>query len=279
MDFESKRTDPTELPEVLEIEAVLEREDTRPIPEGKEDAHYADFRLPVRWLETLGLPADAFTEDVPWREIVARNSGLPDRVVAETLRRVEAGDPEIEEIAREVTRYLGEEDEPRESDEIFVYGSKSLKRMETAVGLYERGIAPRIFVTGGMPIYEKREEAEAQAYKRWAIVERGVPEKAIFTHDAAISVPDNVRGGLNELDRLGLPYGALTQVTAWFAQRRSWATMTKYLPEGASLYRVNAPVTPGGDYDPEGWWKGPNGLKVVFNEFAKMRISEMLNSS
>jgi len=276
---ESNRTDATQLPEAKELELILEREAKRPVAEGKENKHFATFELPIQWLEMLGIPTHGFTEDVSWQEIVARNTDIPAAVVERTMAAIQTGNSKLEELLQQgVTGYLGEEDKPEPSDEIYVFGSKSLKRIETAVDLYNQGIAPRIFITGGMPIYEKREEAEAQIYKRWAI-EHGVPPEAIHTHDAAISVADNVRGGLNELDKLNLPYGSMALVTAWFAMRRSYAHMMKYVPEETRLYRVNAPVTPGGDYDQASWWKNPNGIKVVFNEFAKLRISEALNSS
>ena len=49
--------------------------------------------------------------------------------------------------------------------------------------------------------------------------------------------------------------------------------------DATQLYRAAAALTPGGDYEPTGWWKNPNGVKMVFNEFAKMRISEAPNTS
>ncbi len=277
--FSSNRTNSAQLPEVAELEEILAREAKRAIPAGKENAHFASFELAVRWLESLGISADFFSSDMPWQRLTEVGIGLPSEVARRTLVKAsEQASVDFEKLMRDITDYLGEQHEPKTSDAIFVFGSKNPMRIERAVELWGQKLAPRIFITGGMPIYEKREVSEAEIYKKFAI-EHSVPTEAIATHEAAISVADNVRGGLNEMDNLGLPHDSLILVTAWFAMRRSWAHMMKYVESDTRLYRVNAASTAGGDYDPELWWKNENGVKVVFNEFMKMRISEALNSS
>ncbi len=277
MENVSKRTHSTQMPDAQEIEALLEREARRPVAAGKEDKHFATFDLVIRWLELLDLPAELFIRQGSWQKVVVQ-ADLIDAVAERTLQPHLLEDPRLLALMSEITRYLGTEDTPHPSDEIFVFGGKNLNRIEKGVELYKQDLSPRIFVTGSMPIYAQNSESEAQRYKNWA-VENGVPADAIFIHDTAISVADNVRGGLNMLDHLKLPYRSLILVTAWFAMRRSYAMMMKYVPTETVLYRVNAPVTAGGDYDPTLWWKNPNGIKTIFGEFAKLRVSELLNTS
>jgi len=274
----SNRKNSAELPEVKELETILEREAKRPVAPGKENKHFASFELFIRWLQLIGLPTDIFNQNLTWQELVVLGARAQSEIVSRTLRMIEEGNIELENLMQDITKYLGEEDIPQLSDVIFVFGSKSLSRIEAAVNLYKLGLAPKIFISGGMPIYEKREKSEALVFKEWAI-EHGVPSENIIIHDTAISVPDNVRGGLNMMDELGLPYNSIILVTVWFAMRRSWAHMMKYVPQNTKLYRVNSVLTPSSNFRLNQWWKNEIGIKIIFNEFGKLKISEVLNSS
>ena len=278
MNIISNRKNSAELPEVKELETILKREAKRPVAPGKENKHFANFELFIRWLELIGLPTEILNQNLTWQELVVLGAKAQSQIVSRTLRMIQEGNTELEDLMRNITKYLGEEDTPQLSDVIFVFGSKSLSRIEAAVNLYNQGLAPKIFISGGMPIYEKREKPEALIFKEWA-VEHGVPSESIIIHDTAISVPDNVRGGLNLMDQLGLPYNSIILVIAWFAMRRSWAHMMKYVPQNTKLYRVNSTVTPTGNFTLDGWWKNEIGIKTIFSEFGKLKISEVLNSS
>ncbi|MDO8743047.1 MAG: YdcF family protein [Candidatus Azambacteria bacterium] len=278
MESISNRKSSVELPEIRELGIILEREAKRQAASRKENEHFADFGLSRQWFKLLGLPADIFEKNLTWQELVVLGAEIQEQVVSKTLKLIQEGNSEVKELMQKITLYLGEEDEPQKSDVIFVFGSKSLMRIETAVNLYKQGLSPKIFITGSMPIYEKREKPEAHVFRDWA-VEHGVPAEDIAIHDTAISVADNVRGGLNVMDSLELPHNSMILVTAWFAMRRSWAHMMKYVPENTKLYRVSAPVTSTGNFTPDGWWKNEIGVKTIFNEFGKMKISEILNSS
>jgi uncharacterized SAM-binding protein YcdF (DUF218 family) len=274
----SDRKNSAELPAVKELETILEQEAKRPVAPGKENKHFASFELFIRWLELIGLPTEILNQNLTWQELVIFGAEAQSQIASRTLCMIQDGNTELEDLMRDITKYLGEEDTPQPSDVIFVFGSKSLARIEAAVNLYKQGLAPKIFISGGMPIYEKRKRPEAIIFKEWAI-EHGVPSESIVTHDTAISVPDNVRGGLNMMDQLGLPYNSIILVTVWFAMKRSWAHMMKYVPQNTKLYRVNSTVTPTGNFAPNRWWKNEVGIKTIFNEFGKLKISEVLNSS
>ena len=151
-------------------------------------------------------------------------------------------------------------------------------RIEKAVELFKAGLASKIFITGGSSFYKENKESEASVFKKWAIGQ-GVSEENIITHTTAITISDNVRGGLNFLDANDIEYKSLILVNSWFAMRRSWAMMMKYISEDTKLIRVSAQVTEGGKFIKDGWWKNELGVKTIFNEFVKMRISELLNTS
>lgn len=278
MAIDSKRKDHTQLPAVKELELILDKEAKRPIADGKESKHFASFDLPTQWLEMLGISGSLFTTNRSWQELVLLGDDVQAEVVAKTMQAMKEEKPEFLELMKEVTAYLGQQDAPEPSDAIFVFGSKSLARIEIAVDLFTKKLAPRIFISGGAPVYKQREQSEAQVFKAYA-VEHGVSASAVALHDGAITVADNVRGGLNSMDEQGLPHNSLILVTAWFAMRRSWAHMMKYVSEDTHLYRVNAPVTANGNFTEESWFRNETGIKTIFNEFGKLRISEMLNTS
>lgn len=114
-------------------------------------------------------------------------------------------------------------------------------------------------------------------FKKYAI-ENGANEEDILIDPNAITIADNVRGGLNFLDNLKISYSSIILVTNWFAMRRSWSFMAKYTPSSCKLYRVTSDVNLIGDYAKDTWYKNENGIKVVFNEFAKMKIGTLLNT-
>ncbi len=232
----------------------------------------------VQWLESVGLDTSPFTNVISWEEAQFLCSDMQALVVEKTLLAVRAKDVRVLGVLAAVTAYLGEVDEPQKSDAIFVFGSKSISRIETAVGLYSQGFSPRIVISGGAPIYEVREQSEAIIYADWATA-HGVPRAALTLHDGAVSIADNVRGGLNTMDSEGVSHDSLILVIAWFALRRAWAHMQKYTEQGTVLYRVAAPVTVGGDFDPQCWYLSETGIKTIYNEFVKLKVSEALNSS
>lgn len=274
----SKRTSATQLPDIKEIEAILEREAKRPVPAIKEKIHYASFELFYSWLELTGISSGKFKTTKDWKEVILLGGEAQLQVVSETLNLIKANNPSVLKLMKDITDYLGESDQPKKSDLIFVYGSSNIGRMETAVSLFKQGHAPCIFISGGAPVYNHDSESEAQVFRSYAI-KNGVPESNIFLHDKAITIADNVRGGLNVIDQLHLSYNSMILVTSWFAMRRSWVTMMKYVDVDINLYRVNSGLASSSLLNPETWYLNETGIKIVFNEFGKMKMSELINSS
>lgn len=276
----SKRTGHDQLPQGEEILAILEREAKRPVAPDKEKLHFARFDLMLEWLKRLNLPTDFFTEEPSEKieEAIVMPEDLQSNLAQETLKQVQHSLDRIAPLLKQITDYLGESDQPEPADVIYVFGSPGNFRIETAVDLYNQGFAPTLFITGGRPFYKPEAESEATRYRQFAI-EAGVPESTIAIHDDAVSIADNVRGGLNRLDELGIKYDSIILVTSWFIQRRCWAHMLKYVSEGTKLYRVNARANPAGGLTESDWYQNEKGIKTVAAEFFKLRVSEILNTS
>ncbi|TSC88116.1 MAG: hypothetical protein G01um101416_139 [Microgenomates group bacterium Gr01-1014_16] len=268
----TKRTSYTQLPAVKELEEIMKKEAWRQPAKGKENIHFPKFDSVIVWLNLLKLDTGLFTADKTWQEVIVEGTELETDVVQRTLAL-----EDMETVANDIYAYLGENDSPKTSDLIFVFGSQSTLRIQTAIDLWKSKMAPKILITGGSPIYKSNRDPEAVLFKKYAL-SHAVPEEAIIIEPDAISIADNVRRSINLFEAQKINYQKMILITAWFAMRRSWAFMSKYVPSDHSLYRVVAPVNPEGDFAKDRWWKNPNGIKVVFNEFVKMKTGLALNS-
>jgi len=65
-------------------------------------------------------------------------------------------------------------------------------------------------------------------------------------------------------------------IISWYAQKRAWMTMEKYLPVGAKLVNSNAIMEPDNQVAPIKWYESDYGINIVFNEFLKMRVHDSL---
>jgi uncharacterized SAM-binding protein YcdF (DUF218 family) len=172
--------------------------------------------------------------------------------------------------------YLSEEDNLQASDFIFVFGAKTPLRAEKAAELYKKGLGENVVVSGGSPFYQPDEEVGADRYRR-ILVENGVPQGQIISENRSITMPDNVRSSLNLLDNYGINPRSMILVNSPYAQRRGWSIMKKYLPGSVSLYRVNSDVDQ--ELSKDQWYKQEKSLRVVLNEFIKMRAGVVSNTA
>lgn len=274
-----KRTNYTQLPSTNELKQILEKEAKRPLAKGKENLHYVEFERVIGWLKTIGASRDVFEKDLDWKKIIVAGAKIEPEVVKKTLQIIKERNRQALEILKAVTNYLGEEDKPEKSDLIFVFGSRNLGRIQKAVELWKQDLAPIIFVSGSRPHYQDQEgESEAVVFKNYTI-KQGIPEEKIFIEPNSITFADNARRSLNLMDEKEIPYSKMILISAWFSLRRAWSHMMKYVPLRAKVFRVSAPLSEGSQLAPEAWYKNKQGVKVIFNEFVKMRMGVTLNTN
>lgn len=272
----TQRTSHVELPKGDEIMHISNAEEKRALLPERVDVHFPDFTPIIDIFDHYKLDTSIFTEDELSAKHVldtgaAQIKGLVDHVLA--------ADPSEEEVAllQGAYAYLSEEDEPQPSDYIFVFGAKTALRAEKAVELYDKGLAPKIILSGRGPFYGKSEDVtEAEKYAALAI-EAGVPQEALIIEGDSITVPDNIRRTLNMMDAQGMPYHSFIIVNSPYTQRRGWCTWKKHTPEDVDIYRVNCGTGP--DFARDTWYKNPNGLNVVLGEFIKLRNTIAFNDA
>lgn len=276
------RTDHSQLPTYQELCDILAHEATRPLPTGKEQAHYGDFSTIIELLKSYDLPTRFFEEDITFDDLKDEDlfhevSSMFADLTAHILDSQE--DPTQQDLFDNLYEYLSEEDQPEASDLIFVFGSKSTLRIDKAARLYQDGFASKILISGRGPLYDlgKGEKSEAEILAEHARAQ-GVPKEALILETESITVPDNVKSSLNLLERDSIPHQSIILVNSPFSQRRGWAHFSKMTDEGTKLIRSNTD-TVSEQYSRDGWYKNEVGARVITKEFFGLRLSHLINTS
>lgn len=267
------RKDSKMLPGKEELAAILWKEARRKLLKGKEKAHYPNFSLAIRLFDLYGEYGDIFQKKFRAGVFIEKAKIILDKLVKKILK-----DPRWDRkknLFNKIYNYLSEEDKLEKSDLIFVFAAPTLTRVEKAIELYKKGLAPLLVFSGCSPIYQQKENSEAVKYKNFAIAQ-GVSESSIIVENNSITIPDNVRSSLNLLDKLKIKFKRLILVNSPYVQRRGWVHFKKYLPDGVRVYRVNSSCKP--EYTKENWFKNEQGIQAILNEFVKMKIAVILNT-
>ena len=255
---------------------ILQKEEWRPVAPGKEDVHYPDFATICALLNHLGLSDELFTSEVTTiYEAVRRGDALLAELVAK-LTTQDVNEP-TRSLLDDCYAYLSEADDPKPSDLIFVFGGKTAARPERAAQLYHNALSAHILMSGGNAIYAQDQSLKEAAIYRDLAITAGVPHDAIILEDRSITVPDNIRVSLNMLDASGQSFSSIILVNSPYTQRRGWSIFKKHLPDSVQLYRVNC--TTKLEFAPGNWYHQENTLRVVLNEFMKMRASVVHNTA
>jgi hypothetical protein len=267
-----KRKSYIELPTIAELWQTLKTEAQRPIPEGKENLHWASMEPFIEFLKFLGVDVGEVSLDKSWQELRIISEGI----LNEGTKIILSSDPrKIAGSAKKLYAYLSEEDQPQKSDLIITFGAKTLARIEKATELFQKGLAPKLVLSGGSPLFAKT-KPEAEVYKPFAL-EAGIPESNIIVEKKSITLADNIRSSLNLLDKLGIKYESIIVVNSPYAQRRGYSHMQKYTPVGTKIYRVNCSARPGLRQDD--WFTNEEGVKYVFLEFCKLWFGLVMNTN
>jgi len=277
---EIKRTSNIQLPTYSELKSILDLESKRALDIGKEGTTYGSFetilsllnyfKLPTKFFETLKFEDLQDTET--YNEVVKVFNDLTQCILENR------DNPELKSLLDGLYDYLSETDTPSKADIIFVFGSKSTLRTETAIRLFNEGYAPKIIISGRGPIYEieKGNKSEADLLGEFAI-SRGIPKDCLVLESTSITVPDNVKASLNLFDQMGVESKKFIIVNSPFSQRRGFAHFNKFSKNGTEIIRVNTD-TVSEKFSKDGWYKNEEGVKTIVKEFFGLRVSSLINT-
>jgi len=263
----------TQLPKSQELKNILEKEAERDIPKTKRDIHYPDFTLVEELFNQLGVSPDIFIDEIKIQDLSDDLINKVEEKIGIISNKILKGEYEIG-LLNKIFNYLSEEDNLEKADFIFVFGSFLKLRMDKAIELYKKSFSKLIVVSGSKAFYDKKEIIISEELKKYAI-SQGVPRENIITEIKSVSIPDNVKSTLNLLEEKGIGYKKIILVNSPYAQRRGWVHFNKFMCK-TKFIRVNAESL---KFGRDNWYKTESGIKLVLNEFVKMKVAVMLNTA
>ena len=164
--------------------------------------------------------------------------------------------------ADDIAAYLALDAPPKRADLAFVFGTRHPEPAHLAAGLYARGLAQHIVLTGG----QGRTGVHEALRHLDILLAQGVPCERIVVEGASTNTLENVTLALPLLtERLDLDrVETIVVVTKWYHCRRAMMTLRQHLPEGIRYYtRI---------YEPDvvrraSWHLDPEATRRVLKEW------------
>jgi hypothetical protein len=280
-----KRNNPTLIPELEELNHILSLESQRRVPKEKlySNLGLVDFRALFRLFDSLNIEYNSndfidFHTDLTY--YLSYSANLISQIVfrIQNLYRGEFGLEILRPDLDSIYNYLSQDDADLISknnekyDYGFVFGSSGYFRVKKAIELYHLGKIAKIFISGKGPIYANSNINEAENLANYAL-ERGVSVNDLIIENQSLTVQDNVKRSLDLKDNQKLDISSLVLITSPFAMRRAYINWLKFLPTEMStkllILRCNSEVSH--DFNGENWYKSEKSLRVVLNEYFKIR--------
>lgn len=148
--------------------------------------------------------------------------------------------------------------QPVRADLLVVLSGGSAERTETALGLFQQGLAPRILITDP--------EGFPDPAFRW-LEQHGVPHRALLAPQSPVSSTVEDALTVREIVRRD-GYTSVLVVTSPYHCRRARAVLRHVLdPIGV---RVTVVASDSYYMDADRWWRSAQGWRLVPLEFAKL---------
>jgi uncharacterized SAM-binding protein YcdF (DUF218 family) len=146
------------------------------------------------------------------------------------------------------------------ADVLVVLAGDPGERVAHAVGLYRKGVAPKLLMSGGAI----GGTSWAEIMKQQAM-KLGVPEQDIWIQDRSTSTTEDARLSLPVLEAHGVRSVCL--VTSCYHSRRAARTFRSILPAGCTLtVEPEVPLW----WRERPWWRQDWGRLMVFSEYVKL---------
>ncbi len=278
-----------ELPAVAEFHQIYQEEYKLSVHPDKIGRNYPRFESVIDWMKAIGVEDNIFAREIKSASSDKEFFGEADRdliwgeeiqeeVVKKTLENQEKIWGELEGV----TEHLCWKDGFDQAEVALVYGGNKSNplRARIAAELYKAGRVKKLLFTGRGPVWKPEDQdkrTEARAYADMAINE-GVNPADIILEEEAITVADNGGRSLKKLSELGIRPNRIAVVTSWFCMRRAVGMLWKYVANDMEILAVPA-ISNTGNFGLDNWYKNPEGIRVIFNEFVKMRMAVDIDSA
>lgn len=142
---------------------------------------------------------------------------------------------------------------------------KAEARLQTALALHHRGLAPHLIVSGGVPV-PGTPHTEAEWFRAW-LLERGVAADRVHLENAATNTAENAAFSWPLLEQHGwrrvvLVMSDFEGLRAHLTTRRAW------LGKGATLYNCHASSGP--RWHRSTWWLSRQGWRMTAHTVTRL---------
>jgi uncharacterized SAM-binding protein YcdF (DUF218 family) len=177
-------------------------------------------------------------------------------------------------ILTSMGRYLVVEQDPVKSDLIVCLGGgNGVERALTAADVYQRGLAPKIFVPreslpDGYEVLKRKGVSYLESRDRTVLLLKDlhVPDSAILTSETPLDSTAKEAALVAKLAN-EKNFRSIILVTSPPHSRRAWLAFKKATSEGV---RVGVVPSSYSRFNAEGWWKTPKSAKEVLFEYQKL---------
>jgi uncharacterized SAM-binding protein YcdF (DUF218 family) len=166
-------------------------------------------------------------------------------------------------------RFLDVSESPQPVDAVLVLGGGPDTRPFQAAELFRAGLTRRVLVLTArqLPSTEDGVALPEDEVIRRVLRAEGVPDEAVVTlPGGVVGTNDEARALSRFLD--AEPEATVAVVTNGFHTRRARMLFRHEL--GARMARVHFVAAPGGDYDPDRWWRSEGGFTRYTTEYFKL---------
>lgn len=224
-----------------------------------------DFQRLNRALDAVGIKKDPYV----YLSLETFDSENLSALIQESYDAVQRSVPDsnVKKTLAGLWDYLAEEDGVKPAEVIVVMGGPGIARVEHAVEMYQKGVAPKIMFTGSHASYiPKPEQTEAEYYQSVAL-ERGVKESDIIVEAEARNTPESAVNAATIFQQWDELPETIIIVTLPYHMRRSWLTMRAAADWNPEVVRQTVPSA---KFTREGYYHDFNGWSYIFTEYIKL---------
>lgn len=143
--------------------------------------------------------------------------------------------------AKALWDFLSVQQEPKEADAIFLFGTQDEKSPDRAAELYHQGFAPKVLVSGGYGPFTQNKYKQPEAVVFGAKLEKlGVPCEHIILETTASNTGENIELGMKILAQHEIKITTVLLVSRPYMMKRIVATFSRQFPE---IQTISCPST------------------------------------
>lgn len=173
-----------------------------------------------------------------------------------------------EQIINTFTEYMFVKDHVLKADATIVLGNTLWQRpLQRAIQIYNLGMSGKLVLCGGFN--PKLADYEALAMQRQCLA-LGLAEEMLLVDDRSTNTRENMHAAMEVLQRSGQyqPTMSINLISINYHMRRALETFRDVFGDQASVGIVNYPSK---YCEPNGWFKDPQGAKLIFGEALKIK--------